>query len=80
MLHSPHHFQAAQLVEPITGINERSSARLCILSEELKGSQCILSPFTPFLALTLACLLHFHPKCRLETLRRFLLRFRRLYC
>ena len=24
--HSPQHFQAAQLVEPITGINERSSA------------------------------------------------------
>ena len=36
--HCPQHFQEAHLVEPITGINERCSARLCILSEGLKGN------------------------------------------
>ena len=45
--HSPQHCQAAQLVEPITGIKEGSSAWLCILSEELKGSQCPMSTATP---------------------------------
>ena len=39
--HSPQNCQAAQLVEPVTGINERSFARLSFLSEELKGSQCL---------------------------------------
>ena len=47
--HSPQHCQAAHLIGAITGINERSSARLSILSEELKGFQCPLSPSTPFL-------------------------------
>ena len=37
--HSPQHCQGTQLVEPITGINERCSDRLSFLSEELKGSQ-----------------------------------------
>ena len=50
--HSPQHRQAAQLIEPIAGINKRSSARLSFLSEELKGFQCPLSPSTPFLSLT----------------------------
>ena len=36
--HSPQHCQLDQLVEPVTGVNERSSDRLCILSKELKGS------------------------------------------
>ena len=69
--HSPQHFQAAQLVEPITGINEHGSAQICILSEELKGSQCPLSTFTPFLALN--SLLHLHLKCHLQLNRRLLL-------
>ena len=51
MSHSPQHRQSAQLVEPITGVNERSAARLRFMSEELKIFQCLLSPSTLFLAL-----------------------------
>ena len=36
--HSPQHRQAAQLVEPITGVNERSAGPLSFLSEELRSS------------------------------------------
>ena len=50
--HSPQHCQAAQRVEPITVINDRSSAWLGFLTEELKVSQCPLSP--PSLVLSLA--------------------------
>ena len=77
--HSPHHCQAAQLIEPITVINECSSAWLCILSEELKGSQCLLSPITPFLDLATSILFHLHPKCGLKVVCRLVLRYRRLY-
>ena len=51
VLHSPQHFQAAQLIETIMGINGRCAFRIIFLSEELKGFQCLLSPSTPFLAL-----------------------------
>ena len=47
VLHSPQHCQAAQLIEAIVGINKRHATRLRILSEELKGFQCPLSPSTP---------------------------------
>ena len=77
--HSPYHCQAAHLIEPITGINEHSPARLYILSEELKDSQCPLSPLTPFLALDFPVLFHLHPKCGLKSVCRLLLRSRRLY-
>ena len=77
--HSPPHFQAAQLVEPITGINERSSDRLGLLSEELKGSQCPFSTPTLFLALALPFLLDLHiQRCR-DPLCCLLLCSRRLY-
>ena len=39
------------------GINERSAAWLSFLSEELKGFQCPLSPYTLFLALSCPFLL-----------------------
>ena len=58
--HSPQHFQAAQLVEPIKGINKRSSTCLCILSEELKGSQCPLSSSTLILSIGPPILLNLH--------------------
>ena len=60
--HSPHHCQAAQLVEPIMGINERCTARLSFLSEELQGFQCPLSPSTLILFLAPPVLLDLHPK------------------
>ena len=56
--HSLQHCQAAQLVESIKGINEHCPARLCILSQELYGSQSPQSPLTPFLFLTLFPHLH----------------------
>ena len=79
--HSPQHSQAAQLVEPITGINERSDTWLSFLSEELKGFQCPLSHFTPFLSLTdpVLLLLHLHLKSRCQPFLCFFLRTRRLY-
>ena len=81
VLHSPQHCQAAHLIEPITGINERSSARLSFLSEELKGSQCPLSPPTLFIFLFLAppLLLDLHPQCCREPFRHLLLGSYRLY-
>ena len=77
--HSPQHFQADQIVEPITGINEHCAARLCFLSEELKGFQCLLSTSTPFLALASLILHTLHPQRLCYPLRRFLLGARRLY-
>ena len=67
--HSPYHGQAAQLVEPITGINECCSARLRFLSEELKGFQCPLIPSTLFLALDCPFLLYLHPQRLCHPLR-----------
>ena len=58
--HGPQHRQAAQLIEPIMGINKRSSARLSFLSEELKGFQCQLSPFNLFPAFATPVLLNLH--------------------
>ena len=54
MPHSPQHFQVAQIIEPITGINKRCPAQLCFLSQELYGSQCPYSPLslTPLLSLS----------------------------
>ena len=63
VLHSPQHRQAAQFIEPITGINERSTAQLSFLSEELKGFQCPLSPSNLILSLALPVLLDLNPKC-----------------
>ena len=81
VLHSPQHFQAAHLVKPITGVNERCPAWLCILSEELKGSQCPLSPGTPFLslALNLTVVLNIHSERYLKALFHLLFRSCRLY-
>ena len=39
MPHSPQHCQAAQLTETNTEINKHCPDQLCILSEELLGSQ-----------------------------------------
>ena len=63
VLHSPQHCQAAQLVEPIKGIDERSTARLRFLSEEIKGLQCPLSPSTLILSLSTPVILDLHRKC-----------------
>ena len=79
MLHIPQNFQAAQIVEPITGINKRSAAWLCLLSEELKDFQCSLSPSTLFLALACPFLLDLHLQHILQLLLRLLLCPCRLY-
>ena len=50
--HSPQHCQADQLIEAIAGINKCRATWIRILSEELKGFQCPLSPSTPFLSPT----------------------------
>ena len=60
VLKIPQHCQAAQIVEPITGINEHIFAWICILSEELKFSHCPLSTFTLFLSLAIPILFHLH--------------------
>ena len=52
--HSLQYCQAAQLVKPIPGINKSGSTWLCILSEELKGPQCLLISITLFLGLAAA--------------------------
>ena len=77
--HSPQHRKAAQLIKPITGINVRSTTRLCFLSEELKGFQCPLSPSTLFPALATPFLLDLHLQRRCQPLRRLLLCTCRLY-
>ena len=79
VLHSPQHRQSAQLVEAIAGINERSSARLRFLSEELKGFQCPLSPSTPFLSLALPVHLLLNLKCVREPFLCLFLGSRLLY-
>ena len=79
VLHSPQHRQAAQLFEPIMGIKERSTAPLCFLSEELKGSRCLLSPSTLFCALAIPLLLNIHVQRRCQPLCRLLICCRRLY-
>ena len=71
--HSPQHCQAAQLVEPITDINEHCSARMSFLSEELKGSQFPLSLPSFVLLLATPVFLKFHllrvlPKCGVKAL------------
>ena len=58
MPYSPQHCQAARLVEPITGINDLCPARLCFLSQELYGFQCLYSPITPFFSPALFLDLH----------------------
>ena len=78
--HSPQHCQAAKFVEPVTGINERCSVQLYILSEELKGSQCPLSTITPFLALAVPVLFYLHLQRRRQLLCCLLLCTRYLYC
>ena len=77
--YSPQHCQAAQLVEPITGINERSTARLSFLSEELKALQCPLSPSTLLPALSSPFPLNLHVQSHCQPLRRLLLCCRRLH-
>ena len=80
VLLSPQHRQAAQLVEAIAGINERSSARLRFLCEELKEFQCLLSPSTPFLYLALPVHLHLYLKCGRKPFLFLLLSSCHLYC
>ena len=63
----------AQLVEAIAGINKRSPVWLSILSEELKGFQCPLSPSNPFLSLAAPVHLHLHLKSRRQPLLSLLL-------
>ena len=84
MPHSPQHFQAARLVEPITGINERCSDRLRFLSEKLKGSQCPLSLPSLILSIAPPVLLYLHllwgpSKYGLKALYRVLLCYPHLY-
>ena len=80
--HSPQHRQAAQLIEAIAGINKRSATWIRILSEELKGFQCPLSPSTPFLSLAPPISFNLHLLCLqsgLKDLCRLLLSTRRLF-
>ena len=67
------------LVDARNGFNECSAAWLCILSEELKGFQCLLSPSTPFLSLDFLVLHTLHPQRLCHPLGRFLLCACRLY-
>ena len=63
MLHSLQHRQAAQLIEIIAVINKLRSTQLRILSEELKGFQCLLSPSTPYLSLAPPISFNLHLLC-----------------
>ena len=80
MPHSLYPCQGAQLIKPITGINDRCTTWLCFLSQELYGFQLSWSPNTPFISLALFLHLQYCLKLLLCLLLCSLRLHRQPYC